>query len=630
MSTVSSLGLCRRIKDTVCIEDIEAKGEFLNRTTDTIPDFFDELARNFDHKAAFRFLNDAHKPEVYTDMSFLQLRNRIYQAANLFSALGASVERPVAHIMPPTLETHPIIWGAATSASCCPINPFLEASAIAQLLVAANCHVLVFPGGDLAPDIWEKAQQVAKLCPSGLCLLRVGEGGDAATEIDYFDRMSTMRSDQLTCARPLPDSIAAIFHTGGTTGAPKLVRQTHGQQILAAFISATMFEIDQTDAVLCGMPLFHVGGLFMGGLTPFSAGAMVVQLTMGGFRNPDVVENFWNIVRTHRPTIMSGVPTIYAALAQQECKSGDASSLRYAISSASGLPSATRRQWEAQTSTPINEVYGLTEATFMVSANPLGGELKPGSVGIHLPHVKMKTVRQNATGEWADCEANEVGELFVKGPTVFGGYETALNAETFVDGWFRSGDLATIDEDGFLHITGRQKDVIIRGGHNIDPLAIEDVLYKHPSVKLCAAIGRPDPYVGEMPVAFVQLVENACVSETELLAFTRKEISERAAQPKSIHIVTSLPVTAVGKIFKPALRQQVLHTWFSDLLRQELRGHFDIEEEPLRLSIKESGGSYVIHVYLETDGAKSTAAQAIIHDCLSLYDIGWEIHDVDE
>jgi fatty-acyl-CoA synthase len=197
------------------------------------------------------------------------------------------------------------------------------------------------------------------------------------------------------------------------------------------------------------------------------------------------------------------------------------------------------------------------------SVNPPFGERWVGSIGLRLPGQAMKAVLVDETGRYVrDCDANEVGQLVISGPNVFVGYTCPeQNHDIWIElgdgrNWLNTGDLGRCDADGYFWLTGRKKELIIRGGHNIDPAAIEEPLHRHPAVQVAAAVGRPDMHAGELPVAYVQLKPGAVTTEAELAEFLRHEINERAAFPKGIRIVDAMPLTGVGKIFKPALRRR--------------------------------------------------------------------------
>jgi fatty-acyl-CoA synthase len=256
------------------------------------------------------------------------------------------------------------------------------------------------------------------------------------------------------------------------------------------------------------------------------------------------------------------VPTLYASLLQVPVGSHDLSSLEYALCGAAPMPTELFRAFEARTGVRILEGYGLTEATCVSCLNPARGERRVGSIGLRLPGQQMKAVVLDALGAFVrECADGEVGALVVSGPNVFLGYrDPAQDRGLWVDlgdgrRWLDTGDLGRRDAGGYFWLTGRRKELIIRGGHNIDPGAIEEPLHRHPAVQVAAAIGRPDAHAGELPVAYVQPRPGAVVSEAELLEFLRHEIGERAALPKRIRVVGAMPLTAVGKIFKPELRR---------------------------------------------------------------------------
>ena len=256
---------------------------------------------------------------------------------------------------------------------------------------------------------------------------------------------------------------------------------------------------------------------------------------------------------------MSAVPTVYGTLAQVPVDA-DISSLRLPIAGASPLPASVREAFAAHTGRPLLEGYGLTEAT-CASTWTRPGQERPGSVGRALPGQQIKAVRIGGDGSWADCATGETGVLVIGGPAVFAGYVTdpafggpRVSRNGVVrDGWLDTGDLGRVDAGGFVSLTGRAKDLIIRGGHNIDPRVIEDALLAHPGVAAAAAVGRPDRHAGEVPVAYVVPAGPGRFDEADLLAWAGTAIDEPAARPKHIYPVDAIPVTAVGKQFKPAL-----------------------------------------------------------------------------
>ncbi len=241
----------------------------------------------------------------------------------------------------------------------------------------------------------------------------------------------------------------------------------------------------------------------------------------------------------------------------------DVSSLKVAFSGSAPLPIELYNRFQEATGVTIVEGYGLTEATCLVSCNPPGGNKKVGSVGVPLPYTDVKIANCDPEGNiLEECDVDVVGEICVSNPGVYLGHtytEDAKNKGLFAAGThLRTGDLGRMDEDGYLWITGRAKDLIIRGGHNIDPAEIEEALAGHEAVAFVGAIGQPDSYAGELPCAYVELVDGAEVGIDELMAYAKKHIHEKAALPKHIEVLDELPKTAVGKVFKPDLRKSAI------------------------------------------------------------------------
>jgi fatty-acyl-CoA synthase len=224
---------------------------------------------------------------------------------------------------------------------------------------------------------------------------------------------------------------------------------------------------------------------------------------------------------------------------------------------------------------PVLEVYGMTETASVHCMSYPHRPLRLGSVGHPLPYSRVRIVRVDADGRYqGDCATGEIGVVAMAGPGVFGGYVSeAHNRGAFVEpGWVNSGDLGRVDADGYLWITGRAKDLIIRGGHNIDPQAIEEVFYQHPGVALAALVSQPDAYAGELPVAYVQAKPGVALDVNELLDFVRERTPERAAVPVKLYVIDAIPLTGVGKIFKPALRVDAAERMVRGVLADLIQG----------------------------------------------------------
>jgi fatty-acyl-CoA synthase len=311
--------------------------------------------------------------------------------------------------------------------------------------------------------------------------------------------------------------------------------------------------------MLGGLPLFHVNALIVTGIAPMFGGARVVWPGPAGYRDKALYARFWQIVEHYKIAAMSAVPTVYGALSKVPVDA-DISSLRLPVVGASPLPASVREDFARHTGQRLLEGYGLTEATCATTFTRPGKE-RPGSVGQVLPGQQVKAVRVGEDGSWADCAPGQTGVLVIGGPAVFAGYVTdprlggpRVSRKGIVrDGWLDTGDLGRVDAGGFVYLTGRAKDLIIRGGHNIDPRVIEDALLAHPAVAAAAAVGRPDRHSGEVPVAYVVPAVPGRFDEAELLAWGGTAIGEPAARPKRIYPIDAIPVTAVGKHFKPAL-----------------------------------------------------------------------------
>ncbi len=513
---------------------------------------------------------------------------RITQTANFLRRLGVQRGDVVAYVLPNLPETHWTIWGAETAGIALALNPLLEGQALRELMNAAGAKWLVTLAPTPGTTLWQQVSAVAEQVPSLQGVVTVSPlrhlpspaGGVLSTlarwrrprrlghlpVLDFHAEIAREPQAQLTFAPPGLDDVASYFCTGGTTGLPKIAMRSHrteianAQQLAQAFGSA----VGPGSTVFCGLPLFHVNAQIGTGLSFFANGGHVLLGTTQGYRAPGLLEHFWSICEHHQIVTFSGVPTVYAALLQSPREGRQLQHLRFAVCGAAPMPVELFKRFQAETGIKILEGYGLTEAGCVSSLNPPGSDNRVGSIGVRMPWQAMRAVLLDVEGRYQrDAAVDEVGTLVVQGPNLFKGYLSEHHNRGLwvelpdpqgqVQRWLNTGDLGRQDKDGYFWLTGRAKELIIRGGHNIDPKVIEEALAAHPAVALCAAVGRPDAYAGEVPVAYVQLRPEMNAAGEDLLMIAQKNISERAAHPKAIRIVRSLPVTAIGKIFKPAL-----------------------------------------------------------------------------
>ena len=508
---------------------------------------------------AISFIANGEAVNEPIEIPYKTLIYKIRQCANMFHDLGIGPQDVVSYLLPNLPQTHFILWGAEAAGIVNPINPLLDAATIRDICRAAKTRVLVALGDLPGTQIWQKVMAIRNEISTFTHVIRVmGKPFAGEGVLDFEETLSQYPGDRLTFSRTiLPDDISSLYHTGGTTGTPKLAKRTHFNEVIMGWDIRTMGGLSRESTLLCGLPLFHVNATTVTGLSPFSVGARVVLLSPSGYREPSIIKNFYAIVERFRATTFSAVPTALSTLLDIPVGNADISSLQYAICGAAPLSVELFRRFEAHTGLKILEGYGLTEGACASSINPKDGNRKVGSIGIRMPYQGMRVVILDDQGNFVrDAQFGEIGVVAITGPNVFKGYvEDVHNRGIWIDGhWFNTGDLGRMDADGYFWLTGRKKELIIRGGHNIDPAAIEEPIYKYPGVRMVASVGRPDPHAGEIPVAYVELVEGSKVTCEEILNYARDHIGERAAIPKEIIIVEKIPLTSVGKIFKPALR----------------------------------------------------------------------------
>ena len=514
-------------------------------------------------------------------LSWNDLHGCVTQAANLFRSLGIGETDVVAYVLPNCMETVITLLGGAVAGIVNPINPLMEPDQIASILRETKARVVVtlrsFPKTELAQRVAEAVRQAPNvktvlevdltryLAPPKSWIVPLVRPKNpvqhSATVKNFNAECARQPSDKLTFPDVLTDRVAAYFHTGGTTGMPKVAQHRVSGMVYNGWAGSELI-FAPSDVVICPLPLFHVLAAYPVLMSMIMSGAHVIYPTPAGYRGEGVFDNFWKLIERWRVTQIITVPTALAALMQRPIDA-NISSLRGAFSGSSALPLELYTRFEKATGVQVIEGYGLTECTCIVSCSPPNGVKKSGSVGLVAPHSDLRILHLDAAGAVTkNCAVDEVGEICVYSPGVFVGStytEVDKNKGLYVENrYLRTGDLGRLDADGYLFITGRAKDLIIRGGHNIDPAVIEEALMHHPSVAFVGAIGQPDAHAGELPCAYVELVKGADTSVEDLMEYARGHIDERAAVPKYIELVAELPKTAVGKIFKPDLRRKAI------------------------------------------------------------------------
>jgi fatty-acyl-CoA synthase len=526
-------------------------------------------------------LRDGARWDAPVTRTFAELLEEVHRVSAVLRASRVGRTDAVGLLSPNTAELVPALLAAESAAIAAPLNPALAEHDLAVLLQRAAATVLVAAGPELEPRVWDTARRLAEqLGLRALLALRpTGSVGPApalepvaGTRVAYLaDLAATAPADALP-DEPASSDVAAYFHTGGTTGTPRLAVHTHRMQVVDAWCVALGMPPAPDAAFFAALPLFHVNALIVTTLAPLMRAQPVVWAGPLGYRDPSLAPAFWRLVERYRVAAMSGVPTVYGLLSSVPVDA-DISSLRLAIVGAAPLPPAVAQRWHAHTGVPLCEGYGLTEAT-CASARSFPDDTRPGHVGQRLPYHEVVAMGlDEQTGLPTPLPAGEVGSIAIRGEAVFPGYVVGRDASGPVldadgrvhDGWLDTGDLGSVSADGWIRLVGRAKDVIIRGGHNIDPLPVEQVLLDHPAVADAGVVGRPDPRVGEVPVAFVVLRDaTADVDEIRLWAAAR--VPEPAAAPSRVSALPGLPVTAVGKPDKVALRVLATRAELADRL----------------------------------------------------------------
>ena len=533
-------------------------------------------------KTAIYYVEDGDPTRVPVEVSYRDLARRSTQAANLFHNLGVAPRDGVLFLMPTLPQLYYALFGGLATGIACIVNWMLKPEHLVDLIRNARTRVLVVLGPTPGYEIWENIAAIRDRLPGVRIVSVQALGGERIESSDFDTLCAAQPGDRLVFERSIaPEDVGAYVHSGGTTGSPKLVQLTHRGMSYKSWAHEALGGPGPHDRIFADYPLFHVAGVMSRGILSIVYGMTVVIPSALGARDKRFIANYWKFVERYRITLFTGVPTTLSVLAKHPPTTEDVSSLRSTGTTGSApLPVETMKELERSIGVRMLLTYGSTEYTTGATQPPRDGELRYGSTGLRYPYTEVKAVELDHDGNIARvCGPDELGIVAVRGPAVTPGYvDSKHNIGVFTrDGFFKSGDVGRIDSDGYLWITGRVKDLIIRGGHNIDPIMIEDAIKKHPAVLHVAAVGKPDAYAGELPVAYVQRVPGGAATADELLAFAQQHVPERAAVPKEIHFVEAMPLTDIGKPDKVNLRFDAARRTYSAVLAEALGPSAQVE-----------------------------------------------------
>ena len=521
---------------------------------------------------AIQFLpnaDPADTPIVITHRDFVA---RVTQAANMFHALGGGGSEVVSFLLPLLPEAFITLFGAEAAGIANPVNPLLEPDQIAEILEAANTTILVALGPVPGTDIWKKVEQVRGKLKHLKAIVQVHGPSDPTQRIYSFsDLIEEQPSDRLVSNRRISgEQVAAYFHTGGTTGTPKLVCHTHANQVYQAWACNLLLKSRPGSNLLFGMPLFHVGGSLTQALSNLAAGNCLVVLSPAGWRNPAAVKNIWGLVERFKPEMLASVPTVLAATLAIPPGNADLSSLRYAAGGGSAIPVAVGHAIEQKFKIPVVEVYGMTETSSVHTMAYPDRPIRLGSVGHPVPYSRVRVVKLDADNRVErECGPDEIGVVPMAGPGVFRGYlNEAHNEGAFVERGLGQLRRPRSSRRGRLPLDHRPRqgpNHPRRPQHRPGPNRGDACSSIPPSDWPQSSASRI-AYAGELPVGYVQLKPGVSVEPGELEAWVRERTPERAAVPVQIIPIDPMPLTGVGKVFKPQLRWDAAKRVFTNVL----------------------------------------------------------------
>jgi|SoiMethySBSTD1v2_1073268.scaffolds.fasta_scaffold00073_5 acyl-CoA synthetase (AMP-forming)/AMP-acid ligase II len=473
-------------------------------------------------------------PESNIRISYGNLREQVTAVAQALAAHGVRRGDRVGMALPNGLPTIVAFLAASEAGTSAPLNPAYREEEFKFYLEDTNARVLLLP-----PTGAEDARRAAG---SSVPALSVDMDASGRITVDG-------KTGGVSYAAPTIEDVALILHTSGSTGRPKRVPLTHANLSISAQNVAATYQLSSSDVSLCVMPLFHVHGLVASTLATLATGGTVV---VPAKFSP---LSFWRVARDAGATWYSAVPTIHQLLlarAEPGSKPPGAEKLRFIRSCSAALPPQVMHDLEAAFGAPVLEAYGMTEAAHQMASNPLPPSArKPGSVG---QGTNVGISIRDENGNVLPSGAR--GEVCISGPNVVSGYENnpEANATAFFGEWFRTGDQGTLDEHGYLSLTGRLKEMINRGGEKISPREIDEVLLTHPAIAEAVAFGMSHQTWGEEVAAAVKLRDGASAKEAEILAFCRERLAD-FKRPKQIFITEAIPRTATGKIQRRVVAQ---------------------------------------------------------------------------
>jgi len=470
-------------------------------------------------------------PELGIRVTYDSLRQQVLAMANALASAGIRRGDAVAIALPNGLPAIVSFLAASIAGTAAPLNPAYPYEEFHFFLGDTNARILLCPA--VGSEFVRTAAADRKI---------------PVLSVEMSDQGNVHLLDAATgvsATEPTADDIALILHTSGSTGRPKRVPLRHYNLAVSSANIANTYALSEEDVSLCIMPLFHIHGLIGSTMaTLLSGGVVVVPLKFNAL-------SFWRTVREHRVTWYSGVPTMHQlVLARTRHKAEEAASLRFIRSCSAPLSPELIHKMEDVFGVPFVEAYGMTEAAHQMTSNPLPPRhRKPGSVGVG---AGLRIAIMDKAGN--HLGTNQRGEVAIQGANVFRGYANnpEANAHAFVNGWFRTGDEGLLDEDCYLHLTGRIKDIIIRGGENIAPHEVDEILLRHPAVAAAVTFGCVHPTLGEEVAAAVVLHERHGATEAALIKHCRELLAEYKC-PKKIYLVDSIPTTATGKIRRRAV-----------------------------------------------------------------------------
>jgi fatty-acyl-CoA synthase len=566
--------LITRIEQTIEIEKTPLEARNL---PSSIYEVIQYTASSYGTKTALRYLPNGLTNDIPVDISHSELLSKSTQTANLLHDLGVGKDDVVAIITPDIIETMYSLIGAETAGIAFPVQPYIEPEQMVDRINSCKAKVLIVFGFHPGFDTWRKFQLIKPQLTTVEHFIVINtEPTSEATAVDFkwldfHTEIAKQPGDKLKSNRVFsPDDIALYASTSGTTGTPKTVKRTHGNQVFFIWSQISSLGIAENECTIHGFPLCDRDLIFLAHLSAFAKGGTTIVLGPRGFADANVINHYWNIVNKYQATSLLGSPIIIQQLLDSASIEGrEFKSVSSMIYSGQRLSPALYKKFKEKTNIPLLQTYALAEGTFL-GTHYLNNTDEVDCIGVRSAYVELKVVNVDSDDKYvSDCTDGEAGMLFMRGPNVSQYLNTQLNEQKWTkDGWFNTGDLVKKDSSGKFRFIGRSLNQVRINGIFVNPELIENELNKNPNIAESIVVNMPHNEFNEVPVIYLAMQNKNEAQQAE--NFTRQYIAENYFSPSEVIIQSDLKRAASGKIDRIQVACDAVAMGIKDQLENEL------------------------------------------------------------